>query len=257
MDIILEDVKLFQSRTTAPQPYIIREGYEEVELLLSGSVHWGESRKLFGRGTLFWHHSGEHTICDTNPTSPYRCMTFVFQVAQAQAKRQPKLSYWKRLDEIDGFVDEMITSFAGCGSLSKDLAEYAYSRLKWQGAEVVSSQQSIPTILQKLLLEIEQNPERDWSIDCMAEYCTSSTSLIHYWFKRFLNKTPHQVLCERRISHARHLLLSTNLNMNQIADKSGYQHSETFYRSFKRLAGITPKRYRQKNKPAQFNVLKN
>lgn len=51
-----------------------------------------------------------------------------------------------------------------------------------------------------------------------------------------------------QLGKARELLDSGGLNVSQIADKLGYKNPESFVRQFKKIAGMTPARYRQKTR---------
>ena len=62
--------------------------------------------------------------------------------------------------------------------------------------------------------------------------------------QRGLHTTFRQLLNEYRISHAKHLLISTNSPVEQIAGECGYESICSFNRNFKEIAGTTPTAYR-------------
>jgi AraC-like DNA-binding protein len=47
-----------------------------------------------------------------------------------------------------------------------------------------------------------------------------------------------------RLAHARNLLVSTNLSILEIAQKSGFENASYFNRKFKDKYGITPRQAR-------------
>lgn len=51
-----------------------------------------------------------------------------------------------------------------------------------------------------------------------------------------------------KINKAKGFLKKTGYNINQIADKLGYENTESFIKCFKKIAGLTPTEYRKKNK---------
>ncbi len=51
---------------------------------------------------------------------------------------------------------------------------------------------------------------------------------------------------EIKINEAKSLLQSTDYNVNQIAERLGYQNAESFIRIFKKLTGSTPTEFRRK-----------
>ena len=61
-------------------------------------------------------------------------------------------------------------------------------------------------------------------------------------------------LTEVRIQHAAFQLINTNLTIEEISKKCGFNNSSYFYMSFKKKHGITPSEFRQKNQTASnFN----
>lgn len=51
-----------------------------------------------------------------------------------------------------------------------------------------------------------------------------------------------------KINKAKGFLKKTGYNINQIADKLGYENTESFIKCFKKITGLTPTEYRKKNK---------
>ena len=75
---------------------------------------------------------------------------------------------------------------------------------------------------------------------------------LRYFFDKFLSKTPGQLLTELRIGKIEELLLTTDLNLNQIAQQTGYGSNMALSLAFKRHHhGITPGRYRQQHRVEQ------
>ena len=62
------------------------------------------------------------------------------------------------------------------------------------------------------------------------------------------SKTPAEVVRELRLKHACTLLLSTNINMSELAINVGFMTAENFINVFKEKYGMTPLEYRLKNK---------
>jgi YesN/AraC family two-component response regulator len=48
------------------------------------------------------------------------------------------------------------------------------------------------------------------------------------------------------MNEAKSLLKDTDFNVNQIADRLGYQNAESFIRIFKKITGFTPTEFRKK-----------
>jgi AraC family transcriptional regulator len=54
---------------------------------------------------------------------------------------------------------------------------------------------------------------------------------------------PHQYVIARRIERAKRLLRDDNLSLAQVAARVGFWDQGHFTRHFKRLVGVTPKRF--------------
>jgi AraC-like DNA-binding protein len=65
------------------------------------------------------------------------------------------------------------------------------------------------------------------------------------FFKNRTGQTFIDTLNEIRIGHAARLLIETNLSINEIADKCGYNNMSNFNRAFKKRKQCTPKEFRE------------
>ncbi len=78
-----------------------------------------------------------------------------------------------------------------------------------------------------------------------------STRHVNNIFKERYNMTPMQYLTEVRIRVAQKLLVETGKDIISICFEVGYDSVSTFYRSFKAVAKLSPKTYRELNAPEQ------
>ena len=51
----------------------------------------------------------------------------------------------------------------------------------------------------------------------------------------------------KRIEHIKHLLLESDLSMNEISEMVGYSSASSFIRFFKSECGITPAQFKEMN----------
>lgn len=78
-----------------------------------------------------------------------------------------------------------------------------------------------------------------------------STRHVNNIFKERYDLTPMQYLTEVRIRVAQKLLAETGKDIISICFEVGYDSVSTFYRSFKAVAKLSPKTYRELNTPEQ------
>ena len=64
-------------------------------------------------------------------------------------------------------------------------------------------------------------------------------------FKAETGKTPHDYLCDLRMTYARNLLLNTEQTVHQIAAECGFQSSSHFQTLFKQKFNTTPGKFRK------------
>ena len=64
-------------------------------------------------------------------------------------------------------------------------------------------------------------------------------------FKHSMGMNPTSYIAERRIEHAKKLMQETDLPISEIALRSGFSSQSHFTTSFRRLAGVTPRCFRQ------------
>ncbi len=93
---------------------------------------------------------------------------------------------------------------------------------------------------------LERNIAKPYSLPALAEAFHVSTRTLLRRFAAETGRSPLQELQHLRISHAKQLLESSELNIAQIAQRVGYLDLSTFSRLFSREVGISPAAYRKR-----------
>lgn len=100
-------------------------------------------------------------------------------------------------------------------------------------------------VLDKLIETIKEQTDRWWTVREMAEFCNLSDDQ----FRRvFLNRTgmlPKIYIDRLKIHKAGELLISNRFKITEIAERLGYVDQYHFSRRFKKITGLSPRRYRQ------------
>lgn len=94
------------------------------------------------------------------------------------------------------------------------------------------------------ILESEYN--RDMSLSLLADRIHVNPSHLIRVFKRQTGRTPFAYLSELRLSAAKSLLLQTKLQVQAIAEATGFPDIHHFSRKFKRRFGASPSVWRQR-----------
>lgn len=98
--------------------------------------------------------------------------------------------------------------------------------------------------IHKIMNYINDHHGEAISLGQIAAYMKISESHLAHFFKKMTGETPHHFLINVRISHARHMLITTNATLEEIAIQCGFQSVTNFIRSFKKQTGVTPHQFR-------------
>lgn len=79
------------------------------------------------------------------------------------------------------------------------------------------------------------------SLEDIAQNSPLSEHQIREGFKQKYNTSVYELVHEKRMLHARQLLLDSGLTVEEVADVTGYSTGSNFIQAFKRKFGITPK----------------
>ena len=106
---------------------------------------------------------------------------------------------------------------------------------------------------QQLMRNVEQfvlqNMSRGQiSLEDMAAAMGMGRVPFFHKIRSITTKTPAEIVREIRLKHACTLLVSTNINMSELAINVGFMTAENFINIFKEKYGMTPLEYRMKNK---------
>lgn len=101
--------------------------------------------------------------------------------------------------------------------------------------------------IQKAILLIEGNLAGDLTLTRLARELNVNSSYLSSLFKKETGSTVTDHITDRRISHARHLLENTRLQVQTVGQLCGFEDVHYFSKVFKRLTDKTPKQYRQEH----------
>lgn len=100
-------------------------------------------------------------------------------------------------------------------------------------------------LLSKSLLAMHRDPQKKWRVDDLAEISGMSRSSFAGKFQEQIGKTPIEYLRDWRLLKARRFLTATDLPIEEIAEKCGYDSLPSFSKLFKKRFDIAPAAYRK------------
>ena len=101
--------------------------------------------------------------------------------------------------------------------------------------------------LQKAVNYIKENYTTDINMAVISNLVSMNYSLFSSAFKNYTGKNFVSYVRDLRIDEAKRLLATTELRVNEIGAKVGYDNDKNFMKSFKAVVGVSPTEYR-KNK---------
>lgn len=260
----LEQVSLYSAPAEySPQPYIIPEHYNIVELITDGVVYFSdkETKQIYRRGSIFWHIPGDSTIFDTTREEPYKCLVCRFRVKNNQ-RTVPRVSCWRGSEEaLEEFIQQMhIVFFA-----SRNNEEYASVVNSYCASELLTHVLGLKNfhalsvnrknasgneiLLHNIMLYIEKNIAAELSISKITSIMKIPRNRLFRLFREYMNKTPHEYISEIRLENARRRLESSENSIKEIAGLCGFEHIEVFHRVFMNKFNMSPGQYRRKVQP--------
>lgn len=81
-------------------------------------------------------------------------------------------------------------------------------------------------------------------INDIAKYIGINRSYLTNIFKKKMGVSPQEYLLQYRLNMGCQLLLTTNLSIQEVAQKIGYENPLTFSKMFKNAYGVSPRNYR-------------
>jgi AraC-like DNA-binding protein len=92
---------------------------------------------------------------------------------------------------------------------------------------------------------MEENFAYNLKLDDYAQLCHMSLSTFKKSFKEYYGTTPATWLQARKLDHARHQVINSELSISQLTLESGFEDTSHFIRLFKQKFELTPLQFRQ------------
>lgn len=100
--------------------------------------------------------------------------------------------------------------------------------------------------IEKVKSFIERNCYKKTSLTDVSKAVCLSPKYLSRIFKKSTGMNFIEYKLKIKMEKAKELLVRTGYNVNQIAEKLGYENTESFIRQFNKLTGLTPTEYRRK-----------
>ena len=102
--------------------------------------------------------------------------------------------------------------------------------------------------IQEAVNYIEQNYQRNLTVEEVADACRLNRSYFSKLFKENMGCPPQEFLIGVRLAKATELMSSSSAPISEIAVRCGYSNQFHFSRAFKKRYGLPPQKWRAQNK---------
>jgi AraC family transcriptional regulator len=107
---------------------------------------------------------------------------------------------------------------------------------------------SLYSSIELLIQHIEDNIEKNLSLEELSEHCCISKFHLIRVFKNLTNITVMDYVRSRKLASSLKDLLNTDMKIIDIALKYNFEYEQTYIRAFKNEYGITPSKFRKQHK---------
>lgn len=190
-----------------------------------------------------------HTLCDqpSTPAEPYK-------QALAKAQRRMRRAHAPKPSAILLCAEYRFEQEGPHPLLS------VLPRLIHVSADVSEADSALQTLVRLLVLEGAQRRtgaelviprliELRWTLNELARRTSQSRATFARRFLRLVGEPPLTYMTRWRMSLAMQLLRTTELSLETIAERIGYESATALGKAFTRNLGITPGRYRKSKHP--------
>ncbi|WP_164545451.1 helix-turn-helix domain-containing protein [Paenibacillus albus] len=128
---------------------------------------------------------------------------------------------------------------------AQELDEYFEELVSEAGRLVRLKKDTHDPIISFTLRYMEEHYSEELSLDIIAGKLNISSGYLSTYFKEMTGANFVDYVNEFRIKQAKDLLLQSELKIQDIALKAGYNTLSSFNRTFKKITGVTPTQYRR------------
>lgn len=104
-------------------------------------------------------------------------------------------------------------------------------------------------VIGRVLAAVHGAPEKDWTVESLAELMGASRSGFAERFAAVVGETPARYVAQVRMHQARQWLTRDKMRIAVVAQRLGYESEASFSRAFKRVIGSAPSQVRSAEPP--------
>lgn len=103
-------------------------------------------------------------------------------------------------------------------------------------------------VVYKIKAYIKENIAEELNVEMLARLVNLSPDYLTKVFKKETQLTLNDYIIQQRMFLAKELLMTSNMSVNRVSDKTGYTNYSYFSKAFKKYYGVSPREMQQKSK---------
>lgn len=111
--------------------------------------------------------------------------------------------------------------------------------------EILDTCRCEKTRLEKIIEYVEKNIDGDLALPALSEVFAMTPNSLSRFFHQATGNNLHPWIVKKRVELAKDLLLETNLTIDKVAERSGFNSTATCRRQFTRHTGVSPREFRK------------
>jgi len=193
-----------------------------------------------------------HYKCDINNPMEHIFITFVGTEAPKLLEKggfgKGKVLKNLRPADILHLAESMLKNGLEKTTISHELCcSYLRTLLLEQGASTVIAKKTEPVATETYRYcqqYIDENFSNIFLPSEAADKCGINIRYMSRLFKQYANITPREYIMQLKLNKAANLLLASPMSIKEISDKVGFSDQYHFSRNFKKMHGLSPRKYR-------------
>lgn len=131
---------------------------------------------------------------------------------------------------------------SGSASLASSAFSYLYAKWIVQSSKMISSSHEID----KVLTYINTRPiSQNVTVEQLSKIFNISPRNLHMKFQHYLGVSPKKYILDKKYDAIKVLLLTTDMRVCEISQRTGYLSEYYFSKAFKKFCGVSPTQFRK------------
>lgn len=142
------------------------------------------------------------------------------------------------------YLEKVVARFLQRDENLKEYYNSAFSSFDLKDGRLIHKDEK--ALFEKIMKIIDENISNpDLSVEFLSSSLGVSTRHLYRKLKNITDKTPSDIIKEYRLKIVERLLVTSNMSIEEIIYKVGFNNRGNFFRMFSQKYGITPKNYRE------------